>query len=54
MKEYFEKKLNEALSYYNTQDNLYKAIEYSINSGGKRIRPLLVLYFSEVLNIKKR
>lgn len=53
MKEYFEKKLNEALSYYNTQDNLYKAIEYSINSGGKRIRPLLVLYFSEVLNIKK-
>ena len=49
MLEYFEKELEKSLLYYQKDDDLFKAFKYSLESGGKRIRPILVLLVAKSL-----
>ena len=47
MIEFFEKKLIEKIESFSNKGLLYEAIKYSLNSGGKRIRPMLVMNVAE-------
>lgn len=54
---YFTKKLNEHIKNYflninGIEKTLFEAMEYSINSGGKRLRPCVLLLFYEILGGK--
>ena len=50
MKEAFEKALTEDWKKYKTQSQLHVAVEYALQSGGKRFRPLIVLSVAESLD----
>ena len=48
----FEDYLKKELK-YNKPENLYDPVKYILESGGKRLRPLITLYISELFNGKK-
>ena len=50
MKEAFEKALAEDWKKYEAQSQLHVAVEYALQSGGKRFRPLIVLSVAESLD----
>ncbi len=50
MKEAFEKALIEDWKKYEAQSGLHVAVEYALQSGGKRFRPLIVLSVAESLD----
>ena len=47
----FEDYLNKELK-YNKPENLYKPVKYLLESGGKRLRPIIALHVSELLGGK--
>ena len=49
---FFEDYLKKELK-YNKPENLYDPVKYILESGGKRLRPLITLYISELFNGKK-
>ena len=49
---FFEGYLKEQLK-YNKPESLYDPVKYILESGGKRLRPLITLYISELFNGKK-
>ncbi len=48
---FFEDYLKKELK-YNKPENLYDPVKYILESGGKRLRPLITLYISELFNGK--
>ena len=50
---FFEDYLKKELK-YNKPESLYDPVKYILESGGKRLRPLIVLYISELFNGKKK
>lgn len=50
----FEKYLEQYLQYYKNDTDLYNAFEYALLSGGKRIRPCLVLLLANDLGFDYR
>ena len=49
---FFEDYLKKELK-YNKPESLYDPVKYILESGGKRLRPLITLYISELFNGKK-
>ena len=49
---FFEDYLKKVLK-YNKPESLYDPVKYILESGGKRLRPLITLYISELFNGKK-
>jgi geranylgeranyl diphosphate synthase type II len=49
---FFEDYLRKELK-YNKPESLYDPVKYILESGGKRLRPLITLYISELFNGKK-
>ncbi len=49
---FFEDYLKKELK-YNKPESLYDPVKYILESGGKRLRPLITLYISELFNAKK-
>ena len=49
---FFEDYLKKVLK-YNEPESLYDPVKYILDSGGKRLRPLITLYISELFNGKK-
>ena len=49
---FFEDYLKNELK-YNKPENLYNPVKYILESGGKRLRPLITLYISDLFNAKK-
>ena len=49
---FFEGYLKEQLK-YNKPESLYDPVKYILESGGKRLRPLITLYISDLFNGKK-
>ena len=49
---FFEDYLKKELK-YNKPENLYNPVKYILESGGKRLRPLITLYISDLFNAKK-
>jgi geranylgeranyl diphosphate synthase type II len=49
---FFEDYLKKELK-YNKPESLYNPVKYILESGGKRLRPLITLYISELFNGKK-
>ena len=50
---FFEDYLKKELK-YNKPESLYDPVKYILESGGKRLRPLIALYISELFNGKKK
>ena len=50
--EFFEDYLKKELK-YNKPESLYDPVKYILESGGKRLRPMITLYISELFNGKK-
>lgn len=50
--EFFEDYLKKELK-YNKPESLYDPVKYILESGGKRLRPLITLYISELFNGEK-
>ena len=49
---FFEDYLKKELK-YNKPESLYDPVKYILESGGKRLRPMITLYISELFNVKK-
>ena len=49
---FFEDYLKKVLK-YNKPESLYDPVKYILESGGKRLRPLITLYISELFNGKR-
>ncbi len=49
-----ERHLSECLNGVSAPDQLLKAMEYSLMAGGKRIRPILCLYWGGMLGLKQK
>ena len=50
LKEYFEHALSSLMKNYETESSLSDAMRYALESGGKRIRPLLLLSILKALD----
>lgn len=50
MIKYFEEELLKSIDKYKDKKELYEAMKYSLNTGGKRIRPMLTLLCADSLN----